>query len=457
MNEELAKFQFKHSPYIPYDPSINPLYMSYGSHPAVGGVMPFTYTGWRDEMMSWHESCYIHAGLNPFLEAKVEGPDAVAFLKKNLTNDIDNIDVGRIKHALMVNEDGLLMVDGLLIRTGETSFELTCCTPYLLYRASIQDYNVTVKDVCGDTFFYQLGGPRSLEIIEAATKEDFHDLKFLHFRTSQINGMEVRVLRIGMAGSLAYEVHGNFPDAIPVYEALCEAGKEYNLKKLGRHAYWNTHTENGFPQAIIHFPYANECDSGYWKWLNENHRPELMVALSYSVLKGSVENSHERYVNPYELGWGGSVNFNHDFIGKDALMKIKEKNERKIVTLVWNTEDILDVIRSGFESGEPYAPIEGPEDMNELGQFEYVADKVLIDGKYVGTSTGRIHSWFYRKMLSLGLINTEECEIGKEVVILWGTAGGRQKEIRATIERYPYMNKDRNETLDVSKIPNRLK
>ena len=42
--------------------------------------------------------------------------------------------------------------------------------------------------------------------------------------------MDVRILRIGMSGALAYEVHGAFEYSIPVYEALMEAGKEYGIR-----------------------------------------------------------------------------------------------------------------------------------------------------------------------------------------------------------------------------------
>lgn len=455
MKPILCDMVFKHSPYIPYDPTVNPVYTGYTTHPALGGVQPFVYTNWREEELSWHENCYIHAGLNPINETKITGKDAAKFLSRVLTNNFDTYPIGKIKHAIAVNENGHLMTDGIILRIAEDHFEGTNLSPYLDFKATtFNDLDVKVEDITGDYFTFQLGGPKSLEIVEAATKENFHDLEFLYSRNSQIDGADVRIMRIGMAGALAYEVHGTFEDSVNVYTAIIEAGKKYDLTKLGRHAYWNTHTENGFPQAIIHFPYASEEDQAYWKYLLDTNSSWLAFAASTTKMAGSMGDDYtKRFVNPFELGWGSSVSFKHDFIGKEALQKIKEEGYREYVTLEWDLEDILDVYRSELQPGTPYAKIEGPEDYDESGHYEYRADQVLVDGKVVGTSTGRIHSWYYRKMISLGLLEKDAIEMGKTVTILWGSNGERQKEIKATIARYPYNDENRNEGLDVANIP----
>ena len=82
-----------------------------------------------------------------------------------------------------------------------------------------------------------MAGPRSLEILEKASGDDLHDIKFFHHRVSRIAGKEVRIFRMGMAGTLAYEVHGNIDDAHDVYKAIFGAGKEYGMKKMGQQAY----------------------------------------------------------------------------------------------------------------------------------------------------------------------------------------------------------------------------
>ncbi|MEU4227806.1 hypothetical protein AB0F17_26255 [Nonomuraea sp. NPDC026600] len=64
-----------------------------------------------------------------------------------------------------------------------------------------------------------------------------------------------------------------------------------------------------------------------------------------------------------------------------------------------------------------------------------------------------MYSWHYRSMLSLAPIDVEHAEIGTELTVLWGAPGTRQREIRATVARYPYLDLPRNEKVDVSTIP----
>ena len=446
------------SPYTQFNPMSNALYGGYTFAPLIGGLLQFEYTGWREEMLSWHENCYIHAGLNPFPECKIVGPDLIPFLSYNFTNGFNKFPVGSIRHGMVVNERGTLMADGLVIRTAEDEVECTCM-PILAYRIAQQDFDVEYVELMGTTFFYQLGGPRSLEVIEAACEEDFHDLGFLKHRMAKIAGAEVRIQRIGMAGALAYEIHGQVQDCQAVYAKVLEVGKEFDLHELGRHAYWNTHTENGFPQGSIHFPMAYEQDDAFWKHALETGDVSVTIAASSANLRGSVGQEIEpRFVNPFEPGWGRSVNFDHDFIGKEALQKIYESGDyRRVVTLEWNVDDVLDVWRSGLVDGEPYCPMDDAEDFDPTGKLEYRADKVLADGKMVGISAGRIHSWYYQRMLSLGFVAPEYAKEGTELVVLWGDEGTRQKEIRAKVVRYPYMDTDRNEDIDVmASIPRRF-
>lgn len=447
-----TELPFNHSPYVPYDMSMNAVYEGYISAPWApgGGLQPFEYTSWRDEMMSWHENCYLHAGLNPCPTYVIRGRDAVRFLTENLVNTMNNFPVGKGKHGIMVNEDGLLTGDGMVLRTGEDEFVLYWAVPFLVpFLAEQGGYDLTCDDISTDAFVYQLGGPRALEILETATGESLRDIKFIHHRMSSIAGKSVRILRVGMAGSLGYEVHGAVEDCLEVYKTIHEAGKPYGIRRLGRHAYWNTHTENGFPQLNLHFPGAPV--EGFAEYLEARGLGYFLSG--YVALNGSAgQDLGKLYVNPVEIGWGGMINFDHDFVGKEALQKIKAEKASKMVTLVWNTDDIVDVYRSEFEPGEHYAVIEGPEDFPLSGQFGYVTDAVLKDGKQIGRSTGRIYSYYYRKMLSLCTVHSS-LEEGEEVIILWGNPGTRQKEIRATVGRFPYLNEGRNQDVDVSKLP----
>ena len=437
---------FPHSIFVPYDPEQVGLYTATGYPFAV----PYEYTGWRDETMAWKETCYLHGNLNPSPTFRIKGPEALRFLSDTCVNTPHKFPIGTGKHGIMCNDRGQVMQDGVMIRVGEDEFITYWMAPYMVYALMSGKYDAAGEDLTGKVFLFQIGGPRSLEVLEAVTGECLHDIKFMHHRMSSIDGMDVRVLRMGMAGSLAYEVHGSVADARPVYEAIVEAGKAFGLRKLGIHAYMMNHTENGFPQATYHFPYPWGED--------ENYSGFLKNVLSFGVsfaLRGSMGSDIRfRYRNPVELGWGKMIKFDHDFTGRKALEKEVTAPTRKMVTLEWNLDDIVDVFTSQFRPGEAYPAMDTPNHFPfEGARHTLYADQVLKNGVLVGISSGRAYSYHFRKMISLCSIDVAHSVPDSEVTVLWGDTGTRQKEIRAKVSRFPYLNENRNQKIDVNEIP----
>lgn len=178
-------------------------------------------------------------------------------------------------------------------------------------------------------------------------------------------------------------------------------------------------------------------------------------------LAGSVgDELKSRFVTPYDVGWSFLVNFNHEFTGKAALEEIAKKPDRTVTTLEWNADDVAAVFATMLRPGQtPCDDITKQSDLS-LGEnsfngyTEYRADKVLLNGQQIGISSGRIISYPYNSMISLAFIAPEYAVEGTAVTVLWGTPGTPQKEIRATVAKYPY-NKEliRNEDRDVSDIP----
>ena len=132
---------------------------------------------------------------------------------------------------------------------------------------------------------------------------------------------------------------------------------------------------------------------------------------------------------------------------------MKAENKHKMVPLLWNCEDALDTYRSRFQDGDPYMLMDFSEDWNPAkGASDLHVEKVSLNGRYVGASSGRVYSPFYREMMSLCTIDSSIKE-GTEVTSVYGNPGTRQKENRATVARFPYLNEDRNENVDVMSLP----
>ncbi|MDR1183977.1 MAG: hypothetical protein LBK67_04185 [Coriobacteriales bacterium] len=439
------------NPTVPYDPFV-------GNYINFAGIaIPYEYTGWEAETLAWKESCYLSANLSGAMAChSLSGPDALKVLNEWLVNDFTDMEIGAGRHGIMVTRKGNVIEHGMILRFAENEFGAYAFQPYLNFIVESGRYDVELiasplKDLPVHDFIYQLAGPRSLEIVEQAARQDLHDLGFMRFTDAKIAGHAVRIIRMGMGGTLSYEVHGPLAASHDVYNALFTVGAPYGMKKMGWWSYMCNHTENGFPQIGNHFPYPFVDEPEFLEYVRSNpfaFDPTLLPPL------GSLSDDINDYFrNPYELGWEHMVDLNHDFHGRDALLEIA-KDHRVMVTLLWNADDILEVERSWYTPGaQPYRKVVRPYDYAGNG-FGNCQEKVLsADGALVGVSMHETYTLYYQQTISLCSIDSEYAGIGTEVFVEWGGRGCPVKRIRATVARYPYLDLAANRDYDIGSIP----
>jgi len=444
---------FAQSPAFTYDPLVGAYSVCHPRYP-----IPLEYAGWQDENMSWKEACAIFAGLYPVNPvAKLWGPDVVRLLSQFTTSSYHNFKVGRLKHTTLCDDQGRILTHGLVVRVAEHEFHTYTLTPWLSFAASKGKYDVTFEDRTLTEFNFQCTGPRVLEVLEHATGDCLHDIPFMGHRTSSIQGREVRLFRMGMAGTLGYEVHGHIDAARELYARIVEVGKAYGLQRVGWKSYSAQLCEGGYPQETFSFYGAGREDPGFMDYLKGLGFP-TDVWPGHPIFAGSAGTDvKKRYRNPLELGWHRSVSFEHEFRGKAALEKEAAHPTRKIVTLVWNIEDVMDVYASLFRRGdEPYRVMDFPIDnvwrTSRAGSRQPL-DDVLKDGHVVGSSAARVYSLHSRDIISMGVIDVKHAQLGTELKVVWGDPGTRQKEVRAAVSPYPHLALPSNSTFDVASIP----
>ena len=418
-----------------------------------GNIIPWEFTGPRDEFMATRTTAALGVFLNSGPAYDIGGPDAGRFLNDVCVNrDITKMTVGGSKHGLICNDKGQLLGSGVIIKNSDNSFRTYWLTPVIQYflETSSLDVNGRYRT---DEYFFQIDGPKSLEILEKACQCDLHDISFGRNKRVTIGGTDMVVHRLGMSGALAYEVHGAAQHAEEVYKKLRQALFEYGGKLQGARNYTIIlHTPGGYPNQHQHFWYPY-LTSG--KGLAEFTRP-FARAMQYC---GSASDNEENFFStPFDLNWGYLVGFDKKkFMGREALLEISKNVPRKMVTLEWNTEDVGDVFMSQFRGKgiEPFEQIEHTTTIADASQGAKLrGDYVLADGKQIGVATGKTYAFYERRMISLASIDKEYAAEETEVVVLWGTPGTPQKEIRAKVARFPYYNGEyRNETFDVEKIP----
>lgn len=400
------------------------------------------YTDWQDESMSWKETCYI--GDWSFLwERRFRGPDAIKLFSDYSINSLTKFAINQSKHLVHTNDAGKVIHEGILTRLGEEEFTLfgrgTFWMDYILRKDGYD-----VESEAFDSFNFQVSGPKAIEVVERMAAQSMRDVKFMHNARIKVGNCDIVALRQGMAGEIGFELQGDRAYADEVYQAVLDAGAPFGLRRLGGRTVFINHLEACFPTIITDYlPAIFDGDMGEYR---EEFISSLPQAASTFNLAGSFESNDIRdwYRSPVELGWGKSVKFDHDFMGRAALEEEVANPKRVIRTLVWNAEDIVSVYASLFGKDQPFDFMDIPRDQRGYMYADKVLDKL---GNACGISTSRGYSYFFREMLSLCVIDVDQAMLGTEVTLIWGNPGTPQKEIRATVAPAPYKPDNRRAAL----------
>ncbi|KAF4493005.1 hypothetical protein CGGC5_v001721 [Colletotrichum fructicola Nara gc5] len=259
----------------------------------------------------------------------------------------------------------------------------------------------------------------------------------MHYKELSIDGTKFLCLRQGVSGELGFELWGPAKDARKIYSSIVDAGKPHNLRQLGARTKMVNHVEAAFATPAADFIPAVHAPSSN-KELVEFRRYAKSIGFDFdlhvSKASGSYGTDPVLYHNtPFDLNWGWLVNLDHDFIGRDALAKLKADPPRKLVTLVWDKDDVADVFASLFRS-KSYEYMEMPR--NLLGNV--VGSSVSVGSQTIGYAVSRCYSYWFKEMISLGIVLKEHASPGTQVSVKWGNEGSKQKIIKAIVQPAPY-------------------
>jgi vanillate/3-O-methylgallate O-demethylase len=188
--------------------------------------------------------------------------------------------------------------------------------------------------------------------------------------------------------------------------------------------------------------YHGEAMKPYREWLT-THFLETIGSLGGSFVS---DNIADYYVDPIEVGYRPLIDFNREFIGRDALAQKAKNPQRSKVTLVWNNDDVFEAMRSSLSADGGRAKYMGlPNPM--YATFQH--DAITKSGKTIGASQWLAWSSNVGSIISLSLVNAEHCAPGTEVKVLWGEPDSRRRtvekhevrEIRAKVAPAPYFEK----------------
>ena len=294
------------------------------SRPTIFPVTP-EFTNWRSEQLSWRTSVALLDQSHHMTDLFISGPDALKLLSDTGVNSFANFEVDKAKQFVAVNHEGYLIGDAILFHLGEDSFDLVgwfMVLDWVQYIGETGDYDVTFERDANSLmrepgknpklYRYELQGPHALALMEKLTGAPVPPTKFFHMATFTIDGLQVRSLRHGMAGQPGFELFGPWEEGDRIRSAIVAAGEEFGLTLVGAKAYSSANLESAWVPSPLPAIFTGEGTADYLRWLPANRAGSL--AGSYTS-----DDIEDYYLTPYDLGYGRSVAFDHDFIGRAAL------------------------------------------------------------------------------------------------------------------------------------------
>jgi len=417
-------------------------------------VVPAEFTNWRREVIAWRETAVLYDQTHHMANLFVSGPDALRLLSDTAINSMAKFPVNTAKQFVPVGPEGGVIGDGILFHLAEEDFVFVGRAPvanYLTFAGS-NGYNVDIrldnrspsrpygKPVTREVWRFQIQGPNAWPVIEKLNGGPMEQVRFFHMGYMTIAGEPVRTLRHGMAGAPGLEIWGPYASFDRVRDAILEAGREFGLEPCGARAYSCNTLESGWIPSPLPAIYTAPELQPYREWLGPDSY-EATNALAGSFVSDRIE---DYYLNPWELGYGSFVKFDHDFTGRDALAAITPETQRRKVTLAWNADDVAQLLASPVYPGPGYMFFDLPNANYGSSNYDSILD---ADGTLVGLSLFTGYSANERTALSLATVNPD-VPIGAEVRVLWGEPhGGTRKTtvqpheqfaVRAIVSPAPY-------------------
>jgi aminomethyltransferase len=347
--------------------------------------------------------------ISPLYKYLVTGKDATRLVNRVITRDINKVSVGQVIYACWCDEEGKVIDDGTITRLEENKYRWTAADPSLRwFRQNASNMDVQIEDISEKVAALALQGPTSGKLLKAAAEAEIANLKYFRMTRGKIAGVPVDISRTGYTGDLGYEIWVPWNDAVKVWDALMDKGKQFDIHAAGMLALDVARVEAGL----------------------------LLIEVDYSSSKKALIAS-QKY-SPFELGFGKMVHLQKpNFVGKAALERdAKDGVARQFVGL---EIDWTEVEQRYEKYGlTPAAP----------SQASRVAVPVYCGEKQVGKATTTTWSPVLKKMIALASVDTDHSQIGHRLQMEITIEAVRQN-VTAKIVPMPFFNPKRKTAVPV--------
>jgi glycine cleavage system T protein (aminomethyltransferase) len=257
-----------------------------------GFEMPIQYTSIRDEHMVVRKKVGLF-DVTHMSNVWITGPDATKLISLTTVEDAARVEDGKSQYTEILRENGTIIDDTIFMHLGDKYMMIPnagmnqIVTTWLTDQAKKHHLKAKIQDVSRDYVILAIQGPYSKETLQKLTDTDLGAVKFFGCQYVKIAGVDCILSHTGYTGELGYELQITpTTKAAGVFNAIMNAGKDHGIQPIGLGARDTLRLEKAFMLA------GNEFEGGR---------------------------------TPLEATLGWTVFWDHEFIGKEALLKQKEQ------------------------------------------------------------------------------------------------------------------------------------
>ena len=170
-------------------------------------------------------------------QVEITGPDAFAFTNMLVPRDLTKCRVGQCKYVFITAPDGGIINDPVLLRLEENRFWLSLADSDVGLWASglahAGGWDVTIREV--DVAPVQIQGPKAKEVMVDLFGDDILDIPYYYLRHFRIDDMQVVVSRTGYSGEIGYEIYldNASRDGGRLWDRIWQAGQPHGMRPIG--------------------------------------------------------------------------------------------------------------------------------------------------------------------------------------------------------------------------------
>jgi glycine cleavage system T protein (aminomethyltransferase) len=348
--------------------------------------------------------------VSPLFKYLVTGKDATKLVNRVITRDVSKIAVGQVIYCCWCDQMGKVIDDGTVSRLGENTYRWTAADPSLRwFRQNALGLEVSIEDISETVAALALQGPTSGRLLNKIADADIANLKYFRLTHGKIGGVPVDISRTGYTGDLGYEIWIPWNDAVKVWDAIMEGGREFDVHAAGMLALDVARIEAGL----------------------------ILIEVDYFSSKKALIES-QKY-SPFEIGLGRLVHLEKEhFVGRSALLGEQKEGgpERRLVGLEIDWTEVEKLYQKVGLA--PQAP----------SIASRAAVPVFRGGAQVGKATSTTWSPILKKMIALASVSSDHAKPGKELHMELTVEAVRYK-VSARVAKLPFFNPPRKTAVPV--------